>query len=532
MCWINNTRRLLKTLACSVLSFCAVSQTPKLVVWITVDQMRYEMLHRYKHRWTTNGIKRFTDSGFVFNNAHYNYVPTYTGPGHASLFTGTTPRVHGIVGNHWYSRSKAKMVYCTNDTVLKNQPSPQHLQSSTIGDELRLSNSNNSKVIAVSLKDRSAIFPAGRHGNAAYWFDEHHMQFITSAWYMQSLPKWVNTFNKNLNIYDRVKKGWKPYYALSTYTASTPDTMSFEASPTGSARAVFPYEYLKTDAPGTWIKGSPQGNALVTDFAMEAINAEALGTDSYCDLLSISYSSTDIIGHATGPRSVETEDTYIRLNIEFEKLFSFLDARIGAEHYMVILSADHGAAEVPKFLIDQNIPAGLLTDDNVLQHLKRYCQINFKDSTLVEHVCNHNIYLKSEVSSNVPKIQLINSLRFALTQLQGIAQVFNADEIIQATGADGSSIMQIHNGFMPEHSGDLVYTLKPQWMDHESKGTTHGSGYNYDTHVPLLFVGFGISKGHSFEHVNITQIASTLAELLHICKPSGCTALPLNALLR
>jgi len=150
----------------------------------------------------------------------------------------------------------------------------------------------------------------------------------------------------------------------------------------------------------------------------------------------------------------------------------------------------------------------------------------------VEHVCNHNIYLKSEVSSNVPKIQLINSLRFALTQLQGIAQVFNADEIIQATGADGSSIMQIHNGFMPEHSGDLVYTLKPQWMDHESKGTTHGSGYNYDTHVPLLFVGFGISKGHSFEHVNITQIASTLAELLHICKPSGCTALSLNALLR
>lgn len=513
-------------------SFCALCQTPKLVVWITVDQMRYEMLNRYAHRWTNNGLKRFLDSGFVFKNAHYNYVPTYTGPGHASLFTGTTPKVHGIVGNHWFSRRNATLVYCTYDSVLKNQPSPRHLQSSTIGDELRLSNGNASKVIAVSLKDRSAIFPAGRHGNAAYWFDEKQMNFISTSWYVNELPKWVTSFNGNLNLNSRIKKGWKPYYALSTYTASTPDAMPFEASPTGSEYAVFPYEYDKRVHPGTWIKGTPQGNSLVTDFAIQAITSEALGTDAYCDLISISYSSTDIIGHATGPRSVETEDTYIRLNMEFERLFQFLDTQLGPLHYLVVLSADHGAGDVPKFLNAQNLPAGLITDKEVLQYVRRFCQINYNDSAIVQQVCNNNIYLNVSLNGSSSKTQVLYGIRNALKQLQGIAEAYTADEITQATGTEGSSIMQIHNGFMPSHSGDLVYTLKPQWMDHELKGTTHGSGYDYDTHVPLLFLGSGISKGHSFERVNITQIASTLSELLHISKPSGCTSQPLIQLLK
>jgi predicted AlkP superfamily pyrophosphatase or phosphodiesterase len=516
------------------------AQNPKLIVWITVDQMRYEMLHRFKYRWTPQGMLRILNQGFVFHNAQYNYIPTYTGPGHASLFTGTSPNVHGIIANSWFNRSAGKMIYCTEsqqavqstaNSALKSQ-SPVNLLSSTLGDELRINTHNQSKVIAVSLKDRAAILPAGRHGNAAYWLDESSAQFVSSAWYMNALPKWAISFNQDLDILGRVKKGWQTYAPLQTYSASTADDMFYEASPTGSDKAVFPYVYDKKQNPGTWIKGTPHGNSLVTDFAIQAIISEKLGFDEYCDVLSISYSSTDIIAHATGPRAVEVEDTYLRLNLELEKLFKILDEKLGASNYLLVLSADHAGGEVPAYLEANNLPAGILTDTQVLIHLRKLLQHQFSDSLLVQTVCNNQIYLnRNRINEAVFGNLILHKIQDALYALDGIAQVYTAEAIQTQAFAEASMAQKIQNGFMPQRSGDLVYTLKPQWMDHDVRGTTHGSGYIYDTHVPLLFVGFGIKKGASYQAVSITQIAPTLSELLKITRPSGCSEKPLSEIL-
>ncbi len=298
--------------------------SPKLVLGIVVDQMRYDYIYRFWNKYGNGGFKRLVNEGFFCRNTHYNYMPTYTAPGHASIYTGTTPAVHGIVGNNWFVKEENKSTYCTDDKTVKTvgstsaagEMSPANMWSSAITDELRLVSNFQSKVIGISLKDRSSILPAGHLANAAYWFDSQNGAFITSTHYMQDLPSWAAKFNAQDKAKEYLSKSWTTLLPVQQYTESLPDDNPFEGLFKGEQKPVFPHnlpEIFKQDGYEA-IRYTPFGNSMVTDFALTAILAEKLGKGAATDFLAISYSSTDYIGHRYGPRAIELEDTYLRLD--------------------------------------------------------------------------------------------------------------------------------------------------------------------------------------------------------------------------
>jgi len=330
--------------------------TPKLVIGIVVDQMRYDYLTRFESKFGEGGFMRMINDGFNCKNHHFNYVPTYTGPGHASVFTGTSPMNHGIISNYWYDKYTDKSVYCASDDSVtavgveteKEKMSPRRMKTTTVADQLKLHTQNRSKVIGISLKDRGAILPAGHSANAAYWFrGKEDGKFITSTYYNNELPKWVNNFNANTSSY---LKTWNTVLPVNEYSESGSDNNSFEEPFKGKALATFPYdlkELAKENGGYDILKATPFGNEMTTDFAIAAIKNEAMGVDNITDFLTVSYSSTDYVGHQFGVNSVEVEDTYIRLDKDLEKLFSYLDKEVGEGKYTVFLTADHGAVNVP-----------------------------------------------------------------------------------------------------------------------------------------------------------------------------------------
>jgi len=319
----------------SISSFAQVKSktSPKLVVGIVVDQMRNDYLQRYEKRFGEGGFAKLMNEGFYNRNLHYNYIPTYTGPGHASIYTGTTPAVHGIVANDWYQRSTETMVNCVEDSAFvgvggsieEGRVSPKRLLASTITDELKLNCKNSCKVIGISLKDRGASLPAGHLADGAYWFDDKEGTFMTSSYYMETLPTWVSNFNnkKLPSLYS--EKTWNTLYPIETYTASNPDDSKYEMIVKGKEKAVFPYDLkvLKKNYNFGLIGYTPFGNTLLTDLAIAAMEGENLGKDETTDFLAISYSSPDIAGHAFGPRSVEIEDMYLRLDQELARLIAY-----------------------------------------------------------------------------------------------------------------------------------------------------------------------------------------------------------------
>ena len=326
---------------------------PKLIVGIVIDQMRYDYLTRFYSRYGDGGFKRMVNEGFNCKNHHFNYIPTKTGPGHASIFTGTTPKYHGILANDWFDKSLREKVNCVGDNNYQSvgtsnedgKVSPRQMLTTTFADENRLFTQMKGKTIGVSIKDRGAVLPAGHTANAAYWLDfdlntESNGNWITSSYYMKELPQWAEEFNASgiINSYFRI---WDTYYPIDTYTASGSDLNNFERIFTGIKTATFPYnlETLKSQN-GNYkiIAESPFGNNLTTDFALAAIKGEQLGQDSFTDVLTISYSSTDKVGHDFGPNSIEIEDTYLRLDYELERLFNALDTEIGKGEYTVFFN--------------------------------------------------------------------------------------------------------------------------------------------------------------------------------------------------
>lgn len=333
---------------------------PKLVVGIVVDQMRYDYLTRFYSKYGEGGFKRMMNEGFNCKNNHFNYVPTFTGPGHASIYTGSTPKYHGIIGNDWYDKEIKKMVYCAGDDSVQSvgaktedgKMSPHRMKTTTFADENRLFTQMRGKTIGISIKDRGAILPAGHTANAAYWFyGKDEGLFISSTFYMNSLPNWVNDFNKSDKVASNLKP-WNTLYNIETYTESGSDLNDFEGGFKGKEAATFPYDLnvLKDQNGGFDIlKSTPYGNTIVADFAIAALNGEQLGQDTNTDVLTVSFSSTDYVGHNFGVNSKEIEDTYIRLDKDLERFFKALDEKVGKENYTVFLTADHAAIDVPAY---------------------------------------------------------------------------------------------------------------------------------------------------------------------------------------
>ncbi|MFD2552596.1 alkaline phosphatase PafA [Bizionia sediminis] len=517
------------------------NSNPKLVVGIVVDQMRYDYLTRFYSKYSEGGFKRLMRDGFNFKNNHFNYIPTYTGPGHASVFTGTTPKYHGIIANNWYDKETKERVYCAGDDTYEplgttdkaGQMSPHRMQTTSFADENRLFTQMKGKTIGIALKDRGAILPAGHTANGAYWFHgENEGVWISSTFYGTALPQWVSDFNAS-NTTASYLREWHTLYPIETYTESGPDLNTFEGGFKGKSTPTFPYDLaaLKDANKGYDIlKATPYGNSLTTDFAMAAIAGEALGTDAFTDVLTLSYSSTDYVGHNFGVSSKEIQDTYLRLDLDLERFFNYLDATVGKGEYTVFLTADHGAVEVPSYLKSVNIPSGYLNNKETREKFNLFMSDTFGASDLVENISNNQIFLNREkikaLQLNLSHVQelIVNEL----ITYKNIDKVYTATAMSNTSFTTGvASLLQ--NGFNQKRSGDILMVPDAAYISYSLTGSTHGSGFNYDTHVPLLFYGKGINSGSSLEKTVIPDIAPTISALLGISFPSGTTGRPLGA---
>ena len=516
---------------------------PKLVVGIVVDQMRWDFLYRYYDRYQAGGFKRLMHEGFNCENTNIDYIPTYTAIGHSTIYTGSVPAIHGIAGNDFVIQATGKSMYCTEDSTVKTvgststagQMSPRNLWTTTVTDELKLATNFRSKVIGISLKDRGAILPAGHTGNAAYWFDDLTGNWITSTYYMNGLPGWVQKFNEAKYAEKHLKQDWNTLYPIETYTQSFPDNNPYEGKFAGSATPTFPVKTSGMMANGFGvIRGTPSGNSITVDLAKAAIENEAMGTDSDTDFLTVSFSSPDYIGHQFGPNSVEIEDTYLRLDRDLSNFLSYLDTKLGKGNYTIFLTADHGAANNPGLLKDKNIPAGFWPGNELLKDLNAFLSSKYKTEGLVIGFGNYQVSLNNQliVKNNLIKQEIINDCMVFLKDKPGVAYVVDMNRIQPASIPDNLR-SRIENGYNIERSGSIQIILKPGWyIGYGTTGTTHGTWNPYDSHIPLIFMGWGINKGKSNLPVHMTDIAPTISTLLHIQTPNGSIGEPIVGALK
>lgn len=527
----------------ATLSTSAQSEKPKLVVGIVVDQMRHEYLQRFESKYGDKGFKRLMKDGFEARNNHYNYIPTYTAPGHASIYTGTTPRYHGIIANDYYSRELGRKTYCVADTTASavggtaqsGNISPRNLIANTITDELKLSTNFRSKVIGMSIKDRGAVLPAGHTPDGAYWFDSRTGAFMTSDFYMDQLPSWVVDFNNRKLVDKYLNQKWETLLPIAEYTESTADNTPYEAGFKGKDTPTFPYDLedlrLK-NGPYGLIRTTPFGNSLLADFAMAAIKNENLGKDDITDFLAVSFSSTDYIGHNFGPNAVEIEDTYLRLDQTIGELLSYLDKNIGEGKYLIFLTADHGVAANSQFLLDHNLPGGYINGKESSDSFKKAIEVlGYDFDDLVASASNDQIFLNYDnLEESQESIQ--RKLVDILLQQDQVAEVYTATDMAIRDYTDPMRI-SVQNGYNRKRSGDLLILNKSGYLynSYGKTGTTHGTGYAYDTHVPLLFYGCGVKSGATVEKTYITDIVPTISMLLNISIPnSAVTGEPIEDL--
>lgn len=506
-------------------------QRPKLVVGIVVDQMRWDFLYRYYDRYTPDGgFKKLMTQGFNCENTFIPYAPTVTAPGHASIYTGTVPAVHGIAGNFWWDIDQQRDVYCTEDTSVKTVgsatragfQSPRNMLVTTICDELRLATNFQSKVIGISIKDRGAIVTAGHSANAAYWYDPSVGNWITSTYYMKDLPQWVKNLNEKKLVDKYYDKGWSTLYPISTYLQSTSDEKTFESKMFGKG---FPYD-LKQFKGKSYdaINSTPHGNTFTIDMARAAIEGESLGADAITDFLAVSFSAPDYIGHSFGPNSIEQEDDFLRLDKDLGDFLNYLDSRIGKGQYTVFLSADHGVAQVPAFMAENKLPAGKFTVGAMLEQLNQLLKDQFGIGNLALNFSNYQLALNNNVIKADKKLnreEIIDACIDFLSRQESVLRVFDLNEIGEVP-LPARIRQMIENGYYPKRGGDIQIIFKSNYMENYSPtGTTHGMWNPYDSHIPLLWYGWGIKPGKTNRETYMTDIAPTLAALLHIQMPSG-----------
>ena len=512
--------------------------TPRLVIGIVVDQMRQEYLHRFYDKFSESGFKRLMNEGFQFKNGHYNYAPTYTAPGHASIYTGTTPSKHGIIGNTWYAKEKEQSIYCVMDlneeaiggSERNGRISPRNLQASTLTDELKLSSNFRSKVIGIAIKDRGAVLPAGHSPDGVFWFDDNTAEFMSSSYYFDKLPDWVLEFNKSRPVAKYLNEIWNPILPIEEYVESTADDSPYERVFKGKENPVFPYNLNNlTEANGMGlIKTTPFGNSLVLDMALASIKSENLGRDELTDFLAISFSSTDYIGHYFGPNSIELEDTYLRLDIEIKKLLDYLDEQFKND-YLIFLTADHGVVSVPSFLKDHSLNGGYYSSGDAVEKVMTAVHQKYGNEEWILNRSNDQIFLNKELirSKDIEVEEFSAFMAEKILALDYVSDVFSS-ALFKTKSVNDPFAIKIQNGFHPKMSGDIVIVNKPGYLDDRyPRGTTHGSSYNYDTHVPILFFGKGIPTGESIRNVSITDIAPTISMLLDISLPDRSTGEPL-----
>ena len=534
---------------------------PRLVVGITVDQMRADYLSRFgawedassPATFGEGGFRRMVEEGFTCRDHHFGYAPTYTGPGHASIYTGTTPTVHGIVGNDWYDRASGTSVYCASDTSVKGvsgdgvdfeglilgssgQMSPHRMLSTTLGDELKMATGGQAKVYGVSMKDRGAILPAGHAADGAFWFYGKDLgHFVSSTYYGDTLPLWLVDLNQSGRAEELMAAGWDRLHDEAIYAQCLPDNNPYEGAFKGELKPTFPYDLqaLKSQNGGyDLLKGTPGGNSLIVDFALAAIDGADLGKDDVTDLLALSFSATDYVGHRVGPHAQETMDMYLRLDMELQRLFDALDEKVGEGQWTAFLSADHGGANVPSHAAAAGMPTDYWKPGNLMDAVEAALQERWGtprggQSWILRH-SNDQVFLNHPLL-DARGIDRSTMARFVAEQCAtdpGLSKAVAACDA-PAMAANDPVVARLVRGHRPGHSGDVFLVPQPGWIDYGRTGTTHGSAYPQDTHVPALFLGAGVAHGETHARTYIRDIAPTVAQLMRSPYPNGATGEPI-----
>lgn len=514
-------------------------ERPKLVVGLVIDQMRWDYLYRYYDKYQNDGFKRMLNDGYSFNNVMIPYLPTVTAIGHTSIYTGSVPSIHGIAGNDWTDKEIGKNVYCTTDEAYKGvgttvdkigAHSPRNLWSTTITDQLGIATNFKSKVVGVSLKDRASILPAGHNPTGAFWFDETTGNFVTSTYYMQDLPTWVKDFNSKNYAKELVSKGWNTLLPIDQYTESTRDDVPWESLLGSASKPVFPYNNLAADydkKKGV-LRTTPFGNSYTLKFAEASVDGYQLGADNITDFLAINIASTDYVGHAFGPNSIEVEDTYLRLDRDLASFFKMLDKKVGKDNYLVFLSADHGGAHSVGYLEENKMPTGFF-GEGLEKSLNADLEKKFGVANLVLGVDNYQVYTNDKLISekNLDSEDIKKFIISGLKKLPEILYAVDMTEIGESPIPEPIKTRTI-NGYNWKRSGDIQMVTKDGYLAYYAKkGTTHSVWNSYDAHIPLIFMGWKVKNGESNKPYYMTDIAPTLAQFLKIENPSGNIGQPI-----
>jgi predicted AlkP superfamily pyrophosphatase or phosphodiesterase len=494
-------KKTLALLLSSLISASALAaEKPKLIVTIAVDQFRYDYLLRFRPEYK-EGLNRLLTRGAVFSNAYYEHFPTVTAIGHATYLSGALPSVSGIVGNDWYDRAEGKTVTSVSDGSVKmlggdgdGGASPRRLLVSTVGDELKMSDGGRSRVIGLSLKDRSAILPAGHMADGAFWFDSKNGQFVSSTYYFAALPAWVTEFNEEHPV-DRYKGARWRGGQLPTETGAKLNRAVYE---------------------------SPFGNDLLEALAERAVTCEQLGQRGVTDLLAISFSSNDAIGHALGPDSPEVHDVTVRTDQVFGKLFQFLESKVGMENVLVVFTADHGVAPVPEVNQERKMPGGRMPPRIVHDTVQAALAKKYGDGDWIYSPSEHSLYLNLDLirDKKLDRTEVDATAAEAARAIPHVLRVYTREQLMKGSAMHDEVGRRVMNGFYERRAADVFILLEPYWM-FAAHGTTHGSVFNYDAHVPVIFMGPGIKPGRFDETIAVNDIAATLATLMDITTPSG-----------
>lgn len=518
------------------------SENPKLIIGIVINQMRYDYIYRFWDKLDDNGIKLLIERGTFCKNTRFNYQFSQLGVGNASIATGTTPSVHGIIAREWYLSLQDKMEYYTEDPNQKSvggdfdngHHSPRLLFCTTFADELRLSNDFRSKVFSVAMEPGPAIFSGGHTANAAFWFDNFSGNWMTSTYYCDSLPRWAAEFNnkKFSDIY--IAQEWNTLLPINQYTESLPDKNKYETGFNG--KTSFPY--LLQELSGQKKKGrkdysilmkTPFGNLLTKDFAASLIVSENLGKDEYPDVLMISFTAMEHIGNLFGPNSVEIEDAFIRLDKEIAHFIQFVNSTVGKENTLFFLTSDHGVAQIPSYLTDVKIPAGYFNHVGAMSLLKSALNNIYGRGEWIKSYHSQQIFLNhnliDESKLNLQEVQ--DYVAQFMLQFSGVANAITS-YTLQTTDFTSGVFQKIQNSYNQKRSGDVIITLKPGWIEQGNGSTDHSSSYAYDSKIPLIWYGWKIGRGTITEPVDITDIAPTISTFLNINYPNACTGNPIS----
>jgi predicted AlkP superfamily pyrophosphatase or phosphodiesterase len=527
------------------------ADAPRLVVGIVVDQMRPDFLYRYWDKYGEGGFKRLVNEGFTFRNAYFPYMETATGTGHAVHWTGATPAVHGLLGNNWYVRELGRSINVIEDvgsghrgvgssSTYNGEKSPANMLTTTVGDELFLHTNHRSRTIGISRKDRGAILPAG-HTGQAYWYESATGNLVTSTYYREDLPSWLQEFNARGLAQQYLTRVWEPLLPIEEYVESMADDNPYEARPDGSDFHTFPIDLrhlIEERGFGSGILNrTPFADELILEASIAAIEGERLGRGPVPDILSIGFSAADAIGHRWGPASKQVQDYYLRLDRYLAHLLDYLDREFGKDNVLVFLTSDHGVAHIPHYLRDLGIPTGNSDNETevmneMLGKLRAYLVERYGHDLLLAY-SNKNLYFDHDFING-------NGLDHAAVQQDVKRFLLTLAPVGGAVTANSLNSTEFTNGmrglaqqsFHQKRSGDVVVWLTPHTLyETGTGGTSHGSPWVYDTHAPLLFFGHRVPAGQSVERVYVSDIASTLAIFLNSPFPSGNIGNPLNDLM-